>query len=105
MTDEIVVGRWYAYAGDLDSLRGRPIQVLGLEGQAVHGKWANGAEGLLERLDIADQVADAVPGVTEPCLVCGGAEIVTDLTANDRRPGPMRTDSPATKPCPNCRGL
>jgi hypothetical protein len=38
------VGRWYAYQGDPESLRGRPVQVLRFDDDAVLGKWANGMD-------------------------------------------------------------
>lgn len=83
---EIEVGGWFAYTGSLPSLVGRPVQVAGVEGELVLGRWASGTERLLERAVIGERVEDAVPGKTEPCMVCGGREITHK------------------GPCPNCKG-
>lgn len=97
------VGRWYAYTGSPDSQKGRPVRIVSVAGDSVLGKWANGHERLVMLTDLGKQVPDAIPGVTEPCLVCAGSQTVPMLKP---KPGePWSSVRVGTKPCPNCREL
>ncbi|HEY2478790.1 MAG TPA: hypothetical protein VGI17_08655 [Solirubrobacterales bacterium] len=69
----------------------------------VLGRWADGGERLFIREEIGDRVPDAVPGIAEPCLICGGSEEVPTI-----RSGSAGSESGrvvGTKPCPNCQRL
>jgi hypothetical protein len=88
-------GRWY----DLD---GRPQRVLEIEGDLARVRAASGIEQLLLCDRLGAQVADGVPGVTEPCLVCNGREVVSDVSHSE---GYRAGEPVLSKPCPNCRAL
>jgi hypothetical protein len=97
------IGSWYAFTGRPDSLKGRPVQVIRADNDAVLAKWANGTERLMMARDIGEQVEDAVPGVTEPCLICGGKEVIPIIRR--KADEPWVGEQVGVKPCPNCRGL
>jgi hypothetical protein len=100
--DPLETGCWYRFEGFSPSRKGRPVQVLQCEGNAVLGRFANGSEQLIMCAQIGRKVADAKPGVTEPCLVCGGAQTVPVIQAvGDRSWAGKRV---GVKPCPNCHG-
>lgn len=103
MSRELEPGRWYRYEGMPESQRGRPVQIQRVEDGAVLGKFASGMERLVVTEQIGQRVADAVPGKTEGCVVCGGTEMVPVIAPDPDQPWVgTRT---GTKPCPNCRGL
>lgn len=103
MSRKLEIGRWYGFRGRPDSLKGRPVQILQVEGDLVHGKWASGLERVILCKHVGSQVDDAVPGVTEACLVCGGNGELPVFEASEDEPWVRKRV--ATKPCPNCRGL
>lgn len=96
-------GRWYSLEGSPPSRRGRPVQIRRYEANAVLGRFADGSERLIPRRYIGRQVEDAIPGVTEPCLVCDGKEVVPIIESSEDEP--LSGRRVGTRPCPNCRGL
>jgi hypothetical protein len=84
-------------------LVGRPVQVVQEESGGVIGRFASGTTGPMLHADLGRRVADAIPGVTEPCLVCGGEEAVPTVALKPEVP--FTVEQVGTEPCPNCRGL
>ena len=103
MSDGLEIGRWYSFAGNSPSQRGRPVQIRRCEDDAVLGKFANGSERLILRANIGKRIEDAVPGVTEPCLICGGRQVMPTIDPTEDEP--WSHPQVGTRPCPNCRGL
>ncbi|HEX4732507.1 MAG TPA: hypothetical protein VH299_14650 [Solirubrobacterales bacterium] len=105
MNNDLEVGRWYAFEGTLHSQRDRPVQILAVEFETVHGKWATGEERVLERARIGQKVEDAVPGETEPCLICGGRGRVALIEQRSDHNRPWAGHVAGSRLCPNCRAL
>jgi hypothetical protein len=97
------VGRWYSFEGPTPDQRGRPVRIRRYESGVATGRFADGSERLIVRDHLGDQVEDAVPGVTERCLICGGRQRRPIMEPSEENPWQWR--STETRPCPNCRGL
>jgi hypothetical protein len=96
-------GRWYRFEGLTPTQRGRPVRIRRHEHGVVLGRFADGSERLVIRDHIGDPVEHAVPGVTEPCLICGGKLVVPVIVSTKQEPWSGRRVG--TRTCPNCRGL
>jgi hypothetical protein len=88
-SDAVKKGRWYGFVGGSSPSR-RSVKIVDFDGISALGKFASGATRLLTIEQIGPSVEDAVPGVTERCLECGGREVVPNRSGG-------------TKPCPNCQ--
>jgi len=79
------------------------VQIVQDESAGVIGRFASGTTAPMLHTDLGQPVADAVSGVTEPCLVRGGEETVPEVRLKSLEP--LEVERVGTEPCPNCRGL
>jgi hypothetical protein len=82
---------------------GKAVQVIRADNDPVLAKWANGTGRLMMARNIGKQVEDAVPGITEPCLIYGGKDVIPIIRR--KADESWLREQVGVKPCPNCRGL